>query len=144
MKSNKGDTLVEVLVSIVVLAIIFISSGQMILSIKKTQRNIEKTTNMFLELEKILEIFTIEPQTFNERLEIIYPVVQANHFLYLYYDSQFNISKKVTDNYFIIDVKEITSDDQITRYFAIEVRIYVNHEEYPLDQKCLERTICVE
>ena len=42
MKSNKGDTLVEVLVSIVVLAIIFISSGQMILSIKKTQRNIEK------------------------------------------------------------------------------------------------------
>ena len=28
--------------------------------------------------------------------------------------------------------------------FAIEVRIYVNHEEYPLDQKCLERTICVE
>lgn len=36
---------------------------------------------MVLELEKILEIFTIEPQTFNERLEIIYPVVQANHFL---------------------------------------------------------------
>ena len=65
MKSNKGDTLVEVLVSIVVLAIIFISSGQMILSIKKTQRNIEKTTNMVLELEKILEIFNIEPQTFN-------------------------------------------------------------------------------
>ena len=52
MKSNKGDTLVEVLVSIVVLAIIFISSGQMILSIKKTQRNIEKTTNMVLELRK--------------------------------------------------------------------------------------------
>ena len=48
MKSNKGDTLVEVLVSIVVLAIIIISSGQMILSIKKTQRNIEKTTNMVL------------------------------------------------------------------------------------------------
>ena len=45
MKNNKGDTLVEVLVSIVVLAIIFISTGQMILSIKKAQRNIEKTTN---------------------------------------------------------------------------------------------------
>lgn len=42
MKSNKGDTLVEVLVSIVVLAIIFISSGQMILSIKKPKEILKK------------------------------------------------------------------------------------------------------
>ena len=144
MKNNKGDTLVEVLVSIVVLAIIFISTGQMILSIKKAQRNIEKTTNMVLELAKILEIFTIEPQTFNERLETIYPVVQVNNFLYLYYDGKFNISKDVTNNYFKIDLNEIIHNDNITRYLKIEVTIYVNNEEYQLNQKCLERTICVE
>lgn len=94
MKSNKGDTLVEVLVSIVVLAIIFISSGQMILSIKK-HKEILKNNKYGFRTRKILEIFTIEPQTFNERLEIIYPVVQVDHFLYLYYDSQFNISKRL-------------------------------------------------
>lgn len=57
MKSNKGDTLVEVLVSIVVLAIIFISSGQMILSLKKHKEILKKQQIGFRTRKNIGDIY---------------------------------------------------------------------------------------
>lgn len=126
MKNNKGDTLVEVLVSIVILGIICLAVSQLLLSIKKSQRAVETNDNITMELEKIMEIFTNSPTSFSTNLQLFYSeknIYWSSNKYYIYYDSIFNLSTSNDKNYFII---EISNEENL---YTIDVTIYKNSKK---------------
>lgn len=140
MKNNKGDTLVEVLVSIVILGIICLAVSQLLLSIKKSQRAVETTDNITMELEKIMEIFTNSPTSFSKNLQLFYSeenIYWSSNKYYIYYDSIFNLSTSNDKNYFII---EISNDENL---YTIDVTIYKNSKKYQLNEIAQRRTVKV-
>lgn len=140
MKNNKGDTLVEVLVSIVILGIICLAVSQLLLSIKKSQRAVETTDNITMELEKIMEIFTNSPTSFSKNLQLFYSeenIYWSSNKYYIYYDSIFNLSTSNDKNYFII---EISNDENL---YTIDVTIYKNSKKCQLNEIAQRRTVKV-
>ncbi len=144
MKNKKGDTLIEVLVSIIVLAIIFYSISQIIISIKKTQNRIQKIDNIINEIVQVEEIFTINPKTFDENLAMIYPIIKTNNFIYIYYDNQFNISTEVTNNFLKIMLKQISINEDSRKYLQLKIEVYIDNFMYQIEPRSLEKTICIE
>lgn len=111
MKNNKGITLLEVMISIVVLGITIVSTIQVMASNNRLVIKNERGLNSINEIESIMEIFSSDPDNFKDNLTKIYDLnnidVESNT-ITLYYSSAFikNNDNSETSYYLVITYAE--------------------------------------
>lgn len=104
MKNNKGITLLEVIVSIVMLGITIVSTIQVMATNNRVVIKNERNINSIQEVESIMEIFSSDPSNFLVNLTSIYEVNEPSNTVYLYYSSAFIKNNDNSDTSYYLEV----------------------------------------
>lgn len=115
MKNNKGVTLLEVIVSIVILGITIVSTIQVMASNNRLVIKNERGLNSIQEIESIMEIFTSDPEKFKDNIKEIYEV-DLDITKYLYYSSAFikSSNNEPTDYYLEVNYSKSNEGNKYT------------------------------
>lgn len=115
MKNNKGVTLLEVIVSIVILGITIVSTIQVMASNNRLVIKNERGLNSIQEIESIMEIFTSDPEKFKDNIREIYEV-DLDSTKYLYYSSAFikSSNNEPTDYYLEVNYSKSNEGNKYT------------------------------
>ena len=134
-RNNRGFTLVEVLVSIVMVALVVASVSFVLVSSRKIEKRLIFKENSLAEINNLYQIFTSSPTDFFDNIVFIYPVEseEDEDSVILRYNSEFRFSE--TGEY-SITCKLIRAGKSLTLTLEID-----NGFEY--DEKLLSRTILV-
>lgn len=141
IKTNKGVTLTEVLVSIVVLGIAFVTAISILSTTNKLTIANERKSNTFTEVESLLELFSSDPDNFEENFEAIYKITpeskeETQTTYIIYYSSAFIKKQEQTKSpyYFNINYSHSINDINISlTNYKIEIKIFHNDEEYNIN-----------
>lgn len=136
IKTNKGFTLTEVLVSILVLGITFATSISILSFSNKLTIANERKSNTFKELETLLEIFSSDPMNFEINLSEIYSLeLNEDGTYFIYYSSAF-IRKQEASPYFIKCkyIQELINDNNFTIY-KLDIKVYHNGDIFIIDNQ---------
>ena len=96
--NKRGNTLIEVIVSFVVVSIISFAMISVYSSSKKITRNISIKECIVSEIYGIYNIFNSDPSSFIDNLSKAYTISDPNNII-IYYGKTFKLSNKETDNY---------------------------------------------
>ena len=104
MKNNKGITLLEVIVSIVILGITIVSTIQVMATNNRVVIRNERNLNSIQEVESVMEIFSSDPSNFLDNLTSVYENVESSNIVYLYYSSAFIKNKDNSETSYYLEV----------------------------------------
>ena len=129
MKNNKGITLLEVIVSIVILGITIVSTIQVMATNNRVVIRNERNLNSIQEVESIMEIFSSDPDKFLDNLATIYQV-ETSEKVYLYYSSAFikNNNNSTTSYYLEVNYKVENLDGKNT--YTLTINTYYDDSLY--------------
>ena len=130
MKNNKGITLLEVIVSIVILGITIVSTIQVMATNNRVVIRNERNLNSIQEVESIMEIFSSDPEKFINNLTSIYENIEVSDKIYLYYSSAFIKNSNNSTTAFYLEVlynKEVL--DNKTKYI-LTINTYYDGVKY--------------
>jgi len=122
IKEVKGNTLIEVIVSIIVVGIIVILLINIFVSTQRTNANLVKSEQMVTECSNILTLFTsnANESDFISNLDSYgYKCVKISDTYYVYFTKSFFRSSEVTNNYItftLTDEGNYTKIDLIAYY----------------------------
>lgn len=144
IKKDRGITLTEVLVSLVVLGIVFATAFSILSITNNLTINNECKSNTFFEVESILEIFSSDPVNFDTNVKNIYQIddqnissTDANTKSYrIYYSSAFlkKDNQKETSQYYLdITYKTEEVDGKDLNKYTVQIVIYHKDTQYKLD-----------
>lgn len=143
IKKDRGITLTEVLVSLVVLGIVFATAFSILSITNNLTISNECKSNTFFEVESILEIFSSDPVNFDTNVKNIYQIddqnisTDANTKSYrIYYSSAFlkKDNQKETSQYYLdITYKTEEIDGKDLNKYTVQIVIYHKDTQYKLD-----------
>jgi prepilin-type N-terminal cleavage/methylation domain-containing protein len=88
---DRGVTLVEILVTVALIAIVSATLFQIFLAIERYQRDIEDENNAIMELETLHNLFTADPEGWETDYYGLYDLVHDGLSTTLYYDSAWRL-----------------------------------------------------
>ena len=98
--NQKGSTLIEVIISFVIIVIIAQVVITSFLSSEKIKRNFVSKDNVINEIHNINNLFSADPKNFLNNLSISYSIVNDNDKYYIYYNQLFEVIN-TKSNYYI-------------------------------------------
>lgn len=141
MRKNEGITLVEVLVSIAISGILFVTVLSILTTTNKISISNERKVNTINEVESIFDLFSSDPQNFDSNIYTIYKVTGNTNETFdevtyrIYYTKAFiRIRDNDISNYYL-DVKYTTAQiDQTSLYkYQLKIEIYHNNTLFTID-----------
>ena len=101
--NQKGSTILEVIISFVIIVIITQMVITSFLRSDKVIKNNERKENVINEVNNIFNLFSADPVYFIDNLDIDYKIVYGDNLYYLYYDYLFKENSKSSNNYIVIN-----------------------------------------
>lgn len=137
IKTNKGVTLTEVLVSIVVLGIAFVTAISILSTTNKLTIANERKSNTFTEVESLLELFSSDPESFEQNLNEIYSLEEENkkeNSYFIYYSSAF-IRKQDTSPYYIeCKYTQTPISETNLNTYKLDIKVFHNGNIYIINK----------
>ena len=120
--NQRGSTIIEVIISFVIMVIITQMVVTSFLRSDKVIKNNQKIENISSEVSNIFNIFSADPINFIDNLDINYNIIIIDNLYYLYYDFLFEESVVNSNNYIIINYyKEID-------FYHLTINVYQDNK----------------
>lgn len=130
MKNNKGITLLEVIVSIVILGITIVSTIQVMATNNRVVIRNERNLNSIQEVESVMEIFSSDPSNFLDNLTSVYENVESSNIVYLYYSSAFIKNKDNSETSYYLEVIYNKESLGNTNKYSLTINTYFDGVKY--------------
>lgn len=135
IKTNKGVTLTEVLVSIVVLGIAFVTAISILSTTNKLTIANERKSNTFTEVESLLELFSSDPESFEQNLNEIYSLEETENSTYFIYYSSAFIRKQDTSPYYIeCKYTQTPISETNLNTYKLDIKVFHNGNIYIINK----------
>lgn len=135
--NQKGSTILEVIISFVIIVIITQMVITSFLRSDKVIKNNERKENVINEINNIFNLFSADPVYFIDNLDIDYKIVYDDNLYYLYYDYLFNENSKSSNNYIVINYYKNNN------IYTLIISVYLNNQLHNKYNK-LQRSIRYE
>ena len=119
--NQKGSTLIEVIISFVIIVIIAQVVITSFLSSEKIKRNFVLKDNVINEIHNINNLFSADPKNFLNNLSISYSIVNDNDKYYIYYNQLFEVINTKSNYYIEINYYNLEN------LYTIELNIFHNN-----------------
>ena len=138
---KRGFTLTEVIVSIAIVSIVILAVSSTFLSIRRIEKQKIARENIVSEIRNIYNIFSSEPDDFDDLIQDIYPKktvikVENETRFFITYNSLFQPSE--TGENLIICYLKVEDSNIIT----LELKVQGSYQNY-IKEEALKRTIKV-
>lgn len=120
--NQKGSTILEVIISFVIMVIITQMVITSFLRSDKVIKNNERKENIINVVNNINNLFSADPVYFINNLDIQYDIVYDNNLYYLYYDYLFKENSKSSNNYIVINYYKNNN------IYTIIINVYINNQ----------------
>lgn len=139
MINKKGNTLVEVIVSFVIISIVVGALSSVFISSKKINLKTTCRKNIVSEVDNIMTLFTGDATNILDTISRKYCVVSQEDKVTIYYDSKFIHSLDETDNY--LEITLIQNED----LYTLEIQVFLKNELIKLaGEDLISRSILVK
>ena len=134
--NKRGNTLVEVIVSFVIISIITFAILGVYTSSKKITRKTNLKENIIVEVESIYNVFSSSPHEFLKNIQVIYPtaIVDGDEntdisVIKICYDGIYANSVEDSKNYFEIHLTKKTRElPKVGNTYTLDIIVWTNGE----------------
>jgi len=122
MKKNKGNTLVEVIVSIVVVSIIVGMMITVFVRSKNIEAKLEKEDVYITEVSNIFNLFSSNPDSFEDNLDEVYDFIKEDEKIKINikYNSYIELNTLKEDNKYTLVLSVYNSSGVINKYDSLK------------------------
>ena len=143
---KRGFTLTEVIVSIAIVSIVILAVSSTFLSIRRIEKQKIARENIVSEIRNIYNIFSSEPDGFDDLIQDIYPqntvIEKENETIFFTYNSLFQPSETDYYTYTMKCKYSIEQKEHLTFEYTLVIELPDKFQSY-IKEEALKRTIKV-